>query len=383
MSWYLGQNAEPSSSELIDPEAAAKAEAVETPVEPEGEKASLCPPGFDMGVLPAKLAGGPDTGVALFGSVPPRASVTDPAKISAQAARFTSEICQLPGMDGVIVYDIQDEEGRDPSIERPYKFAHTISPARWAQELLKAGGVETIVYHGIANEEPSQLATWVDGVTETSRAVVFVGASSSKDEITMTVPQAGAQVRSHAPHVVQGGIWLPERHRDKGDEHERMAAKVRGGLTFFTSQVIFNADVAIWALRDYDEHCRRLGHEEKPGRLIFTFAPFGRADTAVFLRWLGVEIPIGTEKRILSRTTKAEALVECVELCRENFKRILYAVEFYNVLVPIGVSVESVSKYRDEYSASLELFKVLRTELDAFLGRRRQKTLQEKWWPSQ
>merc|ERR1711916_174087 len=124
---------------------------------------------------------------------------------------------------------------------------------------------------------------------------------------------------------------------------------------------------------DYDEHCKQSG--ERPGRLILTFAPFGRPDTAVFLKWLGVEIPLGTEKRILSRANTKEALEECIELCRENFKRILYAINFYSILVPIGVSVESVSKYKDEFSASLELFKILQGELDRFLRRMELKSL--------
>jgi hypothetical protein len=58
--------------------------------------------------------------------------------------------------------------------------------------------------------------------------------------------------------------------------------------------VVYNVDVAIWLLRDYDELCKERG--VKPARLIFTFAPFGRADTCTFLKWLGVEIPLGTGK---------------------------------------------------------------------------------------
>jgi len=57
----------------------------------------------------------------------------------------------------------------------------------------------------------------------------------------------------------------------------------------------------IWLLRDYDEACK--AGNIQPARLIFTFAPFGRKDTAHFLKWLGVEIPEGTEKRVLSRSS--------------------------------------------------------------------------------
>merc|ERR1711879_663397 len=91
---------------------------------------------------------------------------------------------------------------------------------------------------------------------------------------------------------------MGERHRDKQDEHERLFQKTESGISFFTSQVVYNVDVAIWLLRDYDELCKERG--VKPARLIFTFAPFGRADTCTFLKWLGVEIP-SAPKRESSR----------------------------------------------------------------------------------
>jgi hypothetical protein len=48
-----------------------------------------------------------------------------------------------------------------------------------------------------------------------------------------------------------------------------------------------------------------------------------------------------TEKRVLSRKTREAAINESVDICKENLKRILYAIEFYDISVPIGITVET------------------------------------------
>jgi len=74
-------------------------------------------------------------------------------------------------------------------------------------------------------------------------------------------------------------------------------------------------------------------------------------------------VPKGTVFRVLSRKGGAKARVlESVEICRENLKRIMDAVKQSNISVPLGVSVECVSKYRDEFEASVKLFSILQKE---------------------
>jgi 5,10-methylenetetrahydrofolate reductase len=77
-----------------------------------------------------------------------------------------------------------------------------------------------------------------------------------------------------SPDILLGGITIPERHRDKGDEPQRLDEKLQEGIIFFTSQVVYNADNAISMLRHYDELTKQKGKEA--ARIVFTFAPFGR-----------------------------------------------------------------------------------------------------------
>lgn len=51
-------------------------------------------------------------------------------------------------------------------------------------------------------------------------------------------------------------LLLAERHRDKGTEHKLLQIKSDQGISFFTSQLVYNADNAIALLTDYDALCR-------------------------------------------------------------------------------------------------------------------------------
>jgi 5,10-methylenetetrahydrofolate reductase len=202
--------------------------------------------------------------------------------------------------------------------------------------------------------------TWLEHGT---RNLVFVGGSSQSCQL-LSVCEASYQATQHPYDFLLGGITIPERHRDKLDEHQRLFQKWEHGVRFFTSQVVWNADNSIWLLRDYNQFCKE--RNRPPARIIFAFAPFGRESTAKFLQWLGVEIPHGTTRRVLSRGSPEACVQEANEICWENFRRILDASKRLGLNVPLGVTVESVSKFRDEQNAANELFGILRDELNAY-----------------
>jgi 5,10-methylenetetrahydrofolate reductase len=198
-------------------------------------------------------------------------------------------------------------------------------------------------------------------------AVALVGGPSKYNGLSVI---EATEIAKQAPYrFCIGGITLAERHRDTGNEDEIVACKVEHGIQFFTSQVVYNTDNAISFLRDYDELCKR--ENRSPGRVIFTFAPFARQETADFLIWLGVELPMGTIKRVTSRDTPKARVDEAIEICRENLKRILDACERYGIDVPIGFNAECVSKRKEEIEGALDLFAVLKDELDFYMSKRR------------
>jgi len=227
---------------------------------------------------------------------------------------------------------------------------------------------EPILYHTLAYHPTGEaFLQWLQETRDDYdvHSIVLVGGSSSKVEYPgYTILEAARVINKFDERLALGGIVLPERHREKGTEHLILQRKTESGVTFFTSQVVYNADLVIWLLRDYEEACK--ASKEQPARLIFTFAPFGRQDTANFLKWLGVEIPAGTEKRVLSRKSVKECVSEAVDICRENFCRILNAIKYYHLAVPIGFAVECVSKYQDELEGSFRLVNLLHCEALTF-----------------
>ena len=117
-------------------------------------------------------------------------------------------------------------------------------------------------------------------------------------------------------------------------------------------------------LHDYDDLTKEKGIE--PVRVLLTFAPFGSENTVTFFRWLGVEVPLGTVKRVLSRPTLQLRVEESIEICRENWKHVLDAALRKKINVPIGFSVEAVTKSKTEQEAALKLFDWLKEEMDLY-----------------
>eukprot|EP01117_Protostelium_nocturnum_P001473 TRINITY_DN1177_c0_g1_i1.p1 TRINITY_DN1177_c0_g1~~TRINITY_DN1177_c0_g1_i1.p1 ORF type:complete len:361 (-),score=140.15 TRINITY_DN1177_c0_g1_i1:44-1126(-) len=326
----------------------------------------------------------PTRGVSIFGTVPPPMKV-EMEKVEQFAKEMAESLKELRP-DGVIVYDIQDEKSRSGE-ERPFPFSQTHEPRLFGRMLVQFSSsfkhqLEPIVFkaHSACESvrDKKTIEKIFDWLTETwdnyhIRNLVLVGGSSilnqdegdRKNKPIMTVQQISQLiVDEHERDFVLGGITIAERHRDIGNEHLRIMNKIDSGIEFFTSQVIYNADNAIWMLRDYDELCKERGIQ--PVRLFFTFAPFGSDSTVRFLRWLGVEMPDGTMKRALSRPTLKQRVDESIEICWENFTRILAACNRLKISVPIGVSVECVSKSKMESEGALQLFTMLKEELDNF-----------------
>jgi len=302
-------------------------------------------------------------GVAFYGTVPPPCRLPfDKVKCCAESVAKT--VGELKP-DAVIVYDIQDEKSRSGE-ERPFPFSECQETRKYAQMLMELTGVEHIVYQAITDKMiPEKFDAYLSETREVYgvKNLVFVGGTTQSASV-LSVCDASYKATTHPYDFLLGGITIPERHRDKLDEHLRIFQKWEHGVSFFTSQVIYNADNAIWMLRDYDQFCKQ--RSRPPARIIFAFAPFGRESTVKFLEWLGVELPRGTVRRVLSRGSTEACVQEANEICWENFKRILDASKRLKLSVPIGVTVESVSKYRDEQAGANQLFGILRDQLNDY-----------------
>lgn len=308
-------------------------------------------------------------GLALYGTVPPR-KCTSLERVTSIAKKLVEDVERL-GVDALVIYDVQDEPSRSGEC-RPFPFAHSIEPEVYAKLVKEftTRPLECIVYRALPYITRDKFQDFLDYVHNEAKCtgIAFVGGPTVYDGYS--VMEAAQEASAHAQHhFCLGGVTLAERHRDTNTEDRLVATKVDKGLKFFTTQVVYNADNAISFLRAYDELCK--AESRVPARILFTFAPFARDETADFLKWLGVELPMGTIKRVTARPTPQLRVKEAIEICRENLQRILGACERYGIDIPLGFNAECVSKHREEVEGALELFEVLKDELDQYYCKRR------------
>ena len=131
-----------------------------------------------------------------------------------------------------------------------------------------------------------------------------------------------------------------------------MIQKTAEGCSYFISQAVYDPAMTIRLLADYARDCQREGLA--PRRVILTFIPCGREKTLAFIRWLGIAIADETARAIMA---DAAPLSRSIAICREHLRAILS--QEYARTLPLGINIESVSIYKDEIDASIELHHAL------------------------
>jgi hypothetical protein len=305
--------------------------------------------------LKAKL---PDPGqtVLLYGTTPPRLG-TAPESIAAAADKLAARLAGLP-LDGVVVYDIQDETGRS-SQPRPFPFVGTVDPRGYSRLLMQRTGRPAIAYKALGMIAEADWRPWL---AETKNNGIdflsIVGRPTSGVRYPLPLSRAIRIASGPTIGLTIGGVVIAERHDAQRSEAARLLAKGLEGCGYFISQTVYHAPPTQRLLADYLRDCRGAG--TTPKRVILTFAPCGREKTLAFIRWLGVNVAPDTERAILGA---ASPLAKSIEICRDNLRRILDAP--YARDVPLGINVESVSINRDEIDASIDLFHALKEVMDA------------------
>ena len=288
--------------------------------------------------------------VLLYGTTPPRAG-TPPDEIDSAADKLAARLAGLP-LDGVVVYDIQDETGRT-SQPRPFPFVGTVDPREYATHFR----LPTIVYKALGMMPEADWRAWL---AETRRMGVevlsIVGRPASGVKYPLPLSRAIRIASGPSTGLTIGGVVIAERHDEHRSESARLLAKGIEGCGYFISQTVYQPAPTQRLLADYLRDCRGAGIT--PKRVILTFAPCGREKTLGFLRWLGVNVSADTERAILGAPNP---LARSIGICRDNLRRILDGA--YASHIPLGINVESVSINRDEIDASIDLFHALREVL--------------------
>lgn len=289
----------------------------------------------------------------LFALTPPRLSTT-PEKAQ-EIADITFERLDPLGVDGLILYDIDDEADRNPA-ERPFPFLPTMDPADYLDRHLKSWRTPVVVYRATAKYTEEELRDWIGSQDTANRLAVFVGASSREKRVTTTLRRAQQLRAEVAPDLLLGAVAIPERHTRKGDEHLGLIAKQEAGCSYFVTQVVYDVNAAKNLVSDYAYECRDRGLDPIP--IVFTMSVCGSMKTLEFLRWLGVDVPRWIENDLRHAEDTLDASLEHAEATA------LELMSFCRRLgVPFGINVESVSIRRVEIEASVRLAERIRGTL--------------------
>jgi hypothetical protein len=297
-------------------------------------------------------------GIVLFGITPPKRSATPDAV--AQIAAVTLQRLASLDLDGLILYDIDDESDRAVD-ERPFPYLPTMDPGAFRAGHLAAYRGPVIVYRCVGKYGEQELAEWLSSADTDQTLSVFVGASSSAKRVRTTLSRAQALRSLLRPELVLGAVVITERHAARGDEHLRMLAKQDSGCAFFVSQVVYDVDATKSVLSDYAYACRDRGVEPRP--VVLTLSVCGSTRTLEFLNWLGVVVPRWLENDL---RRSDDPLPVSYEQCLHSAQDLRAFAR--RVGVPIGFNVESVSIRRVEIDAAVALAGELRGLLDGGLS---------------
>jgi hypothetical protein len=291
----------------------------------------------------------------LFAITPPRQST--PAERLAEIARATVERLDHLDLDGLVLYDIDDERSRNP-VERPFPFSPTVDPSGYRAEHLQAWRTPAIVYRAVGKYQREELRTWLTEQDPRRTLTVLVGAASSGTNPPVSLVDAQALRAELNPELLLGGVAIPERHSRRENEHLRLIAKQEAGCRFFVSQVVYDLNAAKNLVSDYRYECE--SRELAPVPIVFTFSVCGSMKTLEFLRWLGVDVPRWIENDLRHSTNPLAASLEQAQATAVEL------IDFCRRLgVPFGLNVESVSIRREEIEASVDLAARLTTYLRA------------------
>jgi hypothetical protein len=280
------------------------------------------------------------SGVLLFSITPPRRSTAEDRV--AEIAKVTLDRLSGLDLDGLILYDIDDESDRNPD-ERPFPFLETLDPARYYADHLGGWDKPVIIYRCVGKYPEDELRDWMSGVDDRVLSV-FVGASSGGKPVQTSLRQAQAVRAEVRPELPLGAVVIGERP----DEHLRMLKKQERGAGFFISQVVYHVNETKNLLSDYYYACRERG--VAPRTIVFTLSLCGSLKTLEFLAWLGVDVPRWLQNSLRhSADPLAESYRQCVAIARD-------LIDFCEHLgIPYGFNIENVSIRKTEIEATTDL----------------------------
>ena len=296
----------------------------------------------------------PKRPVVAYEILPPREK---DGTLNSYAERISSLLSQTH-IDAINIPEVHEENARGA---RPVKNLERAEAREFGRLLQDNVGIETIVNRVTVHNDLDYQKDWIKETfyDYDIENLILVGGESSD------IKYPGPSVNETSEYITRdlnagrfdffcGGITIPSRKI----ESVRLLKKGSNGIEFFTSQVLYDGKKIKKMLKYYDDVCKE--NNVLPRRILLSFAPVSSKKNIDFLKWLGVEIPSQTEKRLTNKKTSMSD--ESLEIASEILKGILNNNEKLGITVPIGLNVEHIMSYNFQSSINMlqELSKIYR-----------------------
>jgi hypothetical protein len=288
-----------------------------------------------------------ESGILLYGITPPKAH-NAPEKIREISLKTTERLQRL-NIDGLVIYDLQDESSRNPN-ERPFPFFSTVDSDIYANEYLGNLDVPKVIYKSVGKISKPRLSGWIDEIQNSKNTSVFVGVPSKQQHVEMRLNEAYELWKDVNKSNILGAVTIPERHQTSRSEHLKIISKMENGCSYFISQCVYNIEFVKNVLSDLQLYCKD-NNVEFP-MMIFTLTTCGSKKTLDFMDWLGIHLPIWLRNELFH---SQDILNKSLELSFTIAKEITDFCIAKNI--PFGMNIESVSIRKEEIEASENLLK--------------------------
>jgi hypothetical protein len=288
-----------------------------------------------------------ESGIILYGITPPKKG-TGIERLEEIASRQIQRLKSL-NIDGLILYDIQDEKSRTTE-ERPFPFMETLDAFSYSEDYLPSLNIPKIIYRSVGKYGSSELSEFLGSASSQKNLTVFVGASSKSQKVTLSLRDACELKTKVNADLLLGGVTIPERHQSKGDEHIRVFRKISQGCTFFVSQGVYDVNASKNFLSDYFYYGQEHNIPLVP--IMFTLTPCGSLKTLQFMKWLGISIPKWLENDLIH---SRDILEKSVNFSEQSWRELKSFADEKGI--PIGCNIESVAIRKVEIDAAIELLR--------------------------
>ena len=292
--------------------------------------------------------------VVAYEILPPREK---DGTLNSYAEKISSLLSQTH-IDAINIPEVHDENERGV---RPVKNLERAEAREFGKLLQDNVGIEVIINRVTVHRDLEYQKNWIKETFydyDIENLILVGGEKNDTKYIGPSVNETSEYINRDLNtgkfDVFCGGITIPSRKM----ESERLLRKGSNGIEFFTSQVLYDSVKTKKMLKYYNDICKK--NNVLPRRILLSFAPVSSQENINFLKWLGVEIPQETEKRL--KQDNGRMSDESLKIASEILNDILDNNEELGITVPIGLNVEHIMSYNFQSSINMlqELSKIYR-----------------------